>query len=59
MEWLTRPAPKDEFPNIDWIIAVFPGTKKDDEKPDPSIKSWPQPVGALNYLLKNTCNLKG
>ena len=59
VEWLTRPAPEDEVPNIDWLIAVFPGRKKDDRKPDPSIKSWSKPVGALKDILKNRCNLKG
>ena len=39
VEWLNRPAPEDEVPNIDWIIAVFSGNKKDDGKPKPSIKS--------------------
>ena len=59
MEWLTRPYPEDEVPNIDWIIAVFPGIKKDYGNPDPSIKSWAHPMGALKDLQKNRCNLKG
>ena len=54
VEWLTRPYKADEFPNIDWIIAVFSGTKKEAGNPDPSIKSWVQTVGALNYLLKKS-----
>ena len=29
VEWRTRPAPEDDVPNIDWIIAVFPGGVKD------------------------------
>ena len=56
VEWLTRPDPEDEVPNIDWIIAVFPGNKKDDGKSYPSIKSWAQPVGALKDLLKIDAN---
>ena len=47
MGWLTRTAPEDEVPNIDCLIALFTGEKKYDVKPDPSIKSWAQPVGAL------------
>ena len=59
MEWLTRQAPEDEVPNIDWIIALFTGIKKDDGNPDLSIKSWAKPVGKLKDLIKNRCNLKG
>ena len=33
VEWRTRPAPEDEVPNIDWIISVFLGNKKDYGKP--------------------------
>ena len=59
MRWLTRPAPEYEVPNIDWITALFPGSKKYDGKPDPRIKSWGNPVGALKDILKNICSLKG
>ena len=59
MEYLTRPAPEDEVPNIDCLISVFPGTKKDDGKSDPGIKSWEQPVGDLKDPPKNRFNLKG
>ena len=59
MRLLTRPAPEYEVPNIDWIIALFPGSKKYDGKPDPRIKSWENPVGALKDILKNRCSLKG
>ena len=38
VEWLNRPDPEDEVPNIDWLIAVFTGRKKDDGKPDSIIK---------------------
>ena len=58
VEWITRQATKDEVSNIDWIIAVFPVNKKDDVNTNPSIKSWAQPVGALNDLMKKICNLK-
>ena len=61
-QWLecrTSPYPEDEVPNIDGIIAVFTGNKKYVGNPDPSIKSWAQPVGALKDLLKNRYNLKG
>ena len=59
MEWLTRSDPEGEVPNIDWLIAVFPRSKKDDGKPYPSIKSWAKSVGTLKVLLKNRCKLKG
>ena len=59
VEWLTRPAPEDKVPSIDFLIAVFRGNKKDDGNLYPSIKSWTQLVIALNDLLKNRCNLKG
>ena len=51
MDWFTRPDPEYEVPNIDWIIVIFPGTKKYTGKIDPDIKSWSQPVNALKYLL--------
>ena len=51
MEWLTSSAPEDEVPNIDWLIALFTGNKRDDGNPEPSIKSWAHPVGALKDLL--------
>ena len=41
------------------LIEVFPGRKKDNGKPDPSIKSCAKPVGAIKDLLKNMYNLKG
>ena len=59
MEWLYRPDPEYEVPNIYWIISVFTGNKKGDGKSDPSIKSWEQPVGAPKDLSKNIFNLKG
>ena len=34
VEWLNRPDPEDEVPNIDWLIAVFPRRKNDDGKLD-------------------------
>ena len=59
VDWLTRSSPEDEPPNNDRIIEVFTVNKKDYGKPDPNIKSWEQPVGALNDLLKKRCKLKG
>ena len=59
IEWLTRPDPEDEVPNMYWIIAVFSGNKKDYGNPEPGIKSWAHPVGALNNILEKRCNLKG
>ena len=47
VDWITRAAPEDEVPSIDWIIEVFPGTKRDDGNPDPDIKSLAQLVGPL------------
>ena len=63
VEWLASPAPLYKAPNIYFLIAVFPGGGGGggggyDGKPEPSIKSWAQPVGALKDLLKNRCNLK-
>ena len=59
VEWLTRPAQDDEVPNIDCLISVFTGNKKDDGKTKYSIKSWAQPVITLKDHLKKRCNLKG
>ena len=59
MEWPTRPAPEDKVSNIDWLISLFTGNKKYDGKPDPSIKSWAQPVRALQDIMKKRCSLKG
>ena len=59
VEWLTIPSPEDEVPNIDWLIAVFNGSKKDDGKPNPIIKSLENLVGAPKDILKKICNLKG
>ena len=52
MGYLTSPDPEYEVPNIDWIIALFSVTKKDDGSPDPSTKSWAQSMGALKGLIK-------
>ena len=59
VEWITRPAPEDEVPTIDWLIAVFPRSKKDDGNPDPITKSWENPVVELKDSMKKRCNLKG
>ena len=59
VEWLASTYPEDEVPNIGCLIVVFPGNKKDYGKTYPSIKSWAQPVGALNDLLKKRYKLKG
>ena len=59
MEWITRPAPEYDVPNIYWIIAVLTGTKKDEGDPNLSIKLWAHPVGALKDILKNRFNLIG
>ena len=40
VDWITRNVPADEVTDIDWIIELFNNTKKDDENPDPDIKSW-------------------
>ena len=57
--WLTNPSSGEEVPNINFLIEVFPGTKKYDGRPDPDIKSWAQPVKALRDLRKKKCNLRG
>ena len=52
VEWLTRPDPEDEVPRIYRLIAVFTVNRKDDGNPEPSIKSWVHPVGALKDIVK-------
>ena len=59
MEWLTRPDLEEEVPKNDWFISVFPGGETDYGKPDPGIKSWAQPVGALENLLRKRYSLNG
>ena len=59
VDYLTNLPSGEEVPNIDWIIAVFPGTNKNNGSSDPGIRSWAEPVKAMKYLLKNRCNLKG
>ena len=59
VEWTTKTYPEDEVPNIDWPIAVFTGGGGGYcGKPEPVIKSWAHPVGALQDLIKKRCNLK-
>ena len=57
VEWITRPAPEYQAPNIDWIIAVFTITKNDYGNPEQDIKPWSKPMGALKNPLKKRCNL--
>ena len=59
MDCITKPDPEYEVPNVDWLIAEFLGRKNYDGKPDPSIKSWANPVGALKDIMEKRCNLKG
>ena len=59
VNWLTNPSSGEEITNTNWLIVVFPVTKKNDGRPDPDIKSWAQPVKALRNLLKKSFNLKG
>ena len=59
LDCLTNPSSEEEVPNINWLISVFSGTKKNYGIPDPDIKSWVQPVKTLMDLLKKSCNLKG
>ena len=58
VEWVTRPAPEDGIPKMDWLTSVLSEILNDDRKPDTGIKSWSQPVGYLKEPLKNRCNLK-
>ena len=58
MDWITNPLSGEEVTNIEWIIAVFPGNKKNDGMPDPGISSWAQLVKALRDLLKKSFILK-
>ena len=46
--FLTNPSSREKVPNIDWLVAVFPGTNKIDGRPDPIINSWEQLVNALS-----------
>ena len=38
VDWLTNPSSGDELPKIYSLIPVFPGTTKNDGRPDPDIK---------------------
>ena len=58
VDWITNPPSGEEVPNIDWLIAVFPSTKKNDGRPDPRIKSWGQPVKEREDILMEIFNLK-
>ena len=51
MDCITNTSSGEEVPNIDFLIAVFSRTKKNDGRPDLYIKSWSQPVKALGDLL--------
>ena len=59
IDWLTNPPSVEEVPNIDWLIAIFQGIKKNDGKPYPGIKYWAQTLKALKDLLKKIFNLQG
>ena len=59
MDWITNQSSRVDIPKIDWIIVVLTGTKKNNGRPDPDIKSWAHPLKALMDLLKKSCNLKG
>ena len=59
IDWLTNPPSVEELPNIDWLIASFPGTKKNYSRPDPDINLWVQTVRVLNDILSNILNIKG
>ena len=59
VDWLTNPSSGEEVPNTNWLIAVFPGTKKNNGRPEPIIKSWAQSLKALRDLSKKRCYIKG
>ena len=59
VDWLTNPSSGKEVPKIDCLITVLPGTKKNDGRPEPGIKSWEEPLKALRDILNKICNLKG
>ena len=40
VDWLTNPPSGEKVPNIDWLITIFHGTKKNYRRPEPDIKSW-------------------
>ena len=42
MECSNSKASESEVPNIYWIVAIFPGIKKDYRNPDHDIKQWAQ-----------------
>ena len=50
VDWLTNPSSEEELPNIDWLIAVLPSTKKNNGIPEPDIKSWVHTVKAMMDL---------
>ena len=39
LDWLTNSSSGEEVHNIDWLIAVFSVTKKNDRRPDPGSNS--------------------
>ena len=53
MECLTKIYPEEEVPNINCLVSVLHGTKKDYKNTYSDIKSFLQPVKTLKYLLEN------
>ena len=52
VDWITNLPSGKEPHNINWLIAVFPGTKKNDRRLDPGIKSWGKPLKVLKDMLR-------
>ena len=38
--WITNPSSVDESPNINYLVAVFSGTNKNESRTDSGINSW-------------------
>ena len=59
VECLTRPSSWKQVLNIDFLILILRGIKRNNINPDPDIKSWSQPVKDLKYMVSMKYNLKG
>ena len=44
VDWISNQTSVEEVPNINWIIKVFPGTKKKYSRTEPNTKLLVQPV---------------
>ena len=58
MERITRPDPEYEVPNIDYLVALFPGNKKYDWEDVPHYLVMGIASGRLKRCYEKRCNLK-